>query len=505
MRVSYVRKVQDQARLTPEEIQVLKNTYFRAIINGHTEVIEELLTRGMPLLAILENKKTALRIAFEHDSPKVFEMLLIESMRTFQLFPHQDVMDSFAWMIHKRHYVLVDLTLFALEQHPISQAKFSYFIKINKHLDKIIELCEKEECSQEHLDKLKVLLHEKELSQEELQYFYSVWERKIAGTTPIALNIYAMLADNYDEVQAHCDKKSAVNIFNKMIFSIIMMWLCVLIFDYQLLDRHLLGSYILSLSCALLSTALVAFFSYKIYKNYRLEISQYNQSSLNRSLLKACREGDKSAVSDLIHKGAYINALMGIAHSTPLYEAIRFERNDLSSFMLESDAYAGVGQLLKGNLWNYSLKTPAGADFPLANYRDKYKVIVLVNIASRCDFTPQLHDLEVIYQEFKSQGLMVIGVPSNDFLGKEPLTDEYITEFCQLNYGVTFPIMSKIHVTQQPIDPLYSWLSEHTKPKWNFQKYIFDKNGDLIESFEPMTLPTSQAIRRIIKQLLNQA
>jgi glutathione peroxidase len=157
---------------------------------------------------------------------------------------------------------------------------------------------------------------------------------------------------------------------------------------------------------------------------------------------------------------------------------------------------------LQGSLWDYTLKTPGQQPMPLLAYKDKAHAILLVNIASRCGFTPQLAGLEQLYQDYKDQGLVVIGVPSNDFMGQEPLTDEQITGFCQLNYGVTFPITSKIHVVSGDVDPLYVWLSTYAKPKWNFHKYLFDKNGHLIEAFASSTTPKSEVLVKHIEKLL---
>ncbi|HNL84479.1 MAG TPA: glutathione peroxidase [Chitinophagales bacterium] len=140
----------------------------------------------------------------------------------------------------------------------------------------------------------------------------------------------------------------------------------------------------------------------------------------------------------------------------------------------------------------------------------KGKVLLIVNTASKCGLTPQYDDLEKLYQEYKDRGFEIIGCPSNDFAGQEPLDSDKAEEFCKLNYGVTFTITEKIHVKSGPDQhPLFKYLGDEapgagflTHPKWNFQKYLIDKNGKVVDYFIPTTSPTADKVKREIEKLL---
>ena len=143
--------------------------------------------------------------------------------------------------------------------------------------------------------------------------------------------------------------------------------------------------------------------------------------------------------------------------------------------------------LISGSLWaqteanffSFTVKDIQGDDFPLSQLKGK-KVLV-VNTASKCGFTPQYEDLEKLYETYKNQDFVIIGFPANNFMKQEPGTNDEIAEFCQKNYGVTFPMMSKISVKGDDIHPLYKWLTESTDSnvKWNFQKYMIDPDGTI--------------------------
>ncbi|MBN2481637.1 MAG: glutathione peroxidase [Bacteroidales bacterium] len=129
------------------------------------------------------------------------------------------------------------------------------------------------------------------------------------------------------------------------------------------------------------------------------------------------------------------------------------------------------------------------------------KKVLVVNTASKCGFTPQYADLEKLYKEYGNRNFVVVGFPANDFLGQEPGTDEEIKAFCQLNYGVTFPMMSKISVRGKDIHPLYEWLTSKelngvmdSEVSWNFQKYMIDEAGNLIGMVPPRKNPNSDEI-----------
>ncbi len=137
----------------------------------------------------------------------------------------------------------------------------------------------------------------------------------------------------------------------------------------------------------------------------------------------------------------------------------------------------------------------------------KGKKILVVNTASKCGLTPQYEDLEKLYNEFKSENFVIVGFPANNFMNQEPGTNDEIKTFCQKNYGVSFPMMSKISVKGDDIHPVYQWLTEKdkngkmdSKVKWNFQKYMIDENGNLVDVVAPREKPFSDKIVNWIKE-----
>lgn len=122
-------------------------------------------------------------------------------------------------------------------------------------------------------------------------------------------------------------------------------------------------------------------------------------------------------------------------------------------------------------------------------YQDK--VLLVVNVASKCGFTPQYEGLEKLYEEYREQGFAVLGFPSNDFMGQEPGTEEQIQEFCRTTYGVKFPMHEKVTVVGDQAHPFYQSLAAATDglPKWNFHKYLIDREGKVVRSFGSRTKP----------------
>jgi glutathione peroxidase len=128
------------------------------------------------------------------------------------------------------------------------------------------------------------------------------------------------------------------------------------------------------------------------------------------------------------------------------------------------------------------------------------KVLLIVNTASKCGFTPQFEGLEQLYKTYKDRGLVIIGFPCNQFMNQDPESNKEIENFCKLRYGVTFPLSQKIEVKGENAHPLFIELSHGKSPKWNFTKFLIDRNGDLIKRFSPMTKP--KKIEPYIEQLL---
>ena len=150
----------------------------------------------------------------------------------------------------------------------------------------------------------------------------------------------------------------------------------------------------------------------------------------------------------------------------------------------------------------FTLKSIKGQDLPLSGFRGK--VVLVVNTASQCGYTPQYSALEAIHQKYKDRGLVVLGVPANNFGGQEPGTNEEIQEFCTRRYSVSFPMASKISVKGEDQHPLYAYLSESAgAPRWNFTKYLVGKDGRVIRRFDSGVKPDSQELTSAIEAALN--
>lgn len=161
--------------------------------------------------------------------------------------------------------------------------------------------------------------------------------------------------------------------------------------------------------------------------------------------------------------------------------------------------FFGFSSFAQKTLHDYTVKSIDGEDFNLSQLKGK-KVLV-VNTASKCGLTPQYEQLEQLYKTYKDSDFIIVGFPANNFMSQEPGTNEEIKSFCQINYGVTFPMMSKISVKGDDIHPLYLWLTTKDKNgvldsnvKWNFQKYLIDEKGQLVKTLSPKTSPLDDEI-----------
>ena len=155
-------------------------------------------------------------------------------------------------------------------------------------------------------------------------------------------------------------------------------------------------------------------------------------------------------------------------------------------------------------IYDYKALNNKGVEVDFKQYEGK--VLLIVNTASKCGFTPQYDGLEALYQKYKDRGLVVIGFPCDQFAHQEPGTDAEIAEFCRLNHGVTFPLMSKIDVNGEGAHPVYQYLKSAAKGtfgnaiKWNFTKFLISRNGLKVERFGPAVKP--EALDAKIAELL---
>ena len=161
------------------------------------------------------------------------------------------------------------------------------------------------------------------------------------------------------------------------------------------------------------------------------------------------------------------------------------------------------------SVYDFTLNSIDGQPSPLSSF--KGKVVMLVNVASKCGYTPQYSALESTYEKYKDRGLVIVGIPANNFGAQEPGTNEEIKTFCSRKYNVTFPMMAKVSVKGSDQTPLYQFLTDKTlnpttggEIKWNFTKFIFDRDGNAIARFEPEVTPDSSQVTAAIEKALGK-
>ena len=156
------------------------------------------------------------------------------------------------------------------------------------------------------------------------------------------------------------------------------------------------------------------------------------------------------------------------------------------------------------NFFDFKINSINGEELDLSTFNGK--TILLVNVASKCGFTKQYDDLQKLYENFKDKGLIVVGIPTNQFGGQEPGTESEIKNFCETNFNITFPMTSKYDVKGDNAHPIYIWAKEtygkSTVPKWNFHKILINKNGKVEDTFASFTGPLSNKIIKKLEKIL---
>jgi glutathione peroxidase len=174
--------------------------------------------------------------------------------------------------------------------------------------------------------------------------------------------------------------------------------------------------------------------------------------------------------------------------------------------VLVAGLLAGAGSVATAGVLDHEYRKLAGKE--KVNLREAYAgdVLLVVNTASKCGFTPQYEGLEAMHAKYSPRGFAVLGFPSNDFMGQEPGSEEDIQEFCTLTYGVKFPMFEKVSVKGDEATPLYRELAAATgeSPGWNFHKYLIDRNGDVVATFGSRTKPDDPELVAAIEKLLAQ-
>lgn len=158
----------------------------------------------------------------------------------------------------------------------------------------------------------------------------------------------------------------------------------------------------------------------------------------------------------------------------------------------------------KKTAFDFEFQSLEGKPMPLREFAGRPTIIV--NTASKCGFTPQYKGLEAVWQRHKADGLVILGVPSNDFAGQEPGDAMEIAEFCEINFGVDFPLTEKVHVKGSDAHPLFQWIGQEggflARPRWNFYKYFIARDGKLKTWFSSMTTPDSAKFQSAVASLL---
>jgi glutathione peroxidase len=170
---------------------------------------------------------------------------------------------------------------------------------------------------------------------------------------------------------------------------------------------------------------------------------------------------------------------------------------------------AGATAAQAASIYDFTMKSIDGQPVSLKTYSGK--VVLLVNVASRCGFTPQYAGLEALYEKYKDRGLVIVGIPANNFGSQEPGTNDEIKKFCSSKYNVSFPMMAKVSVLGDDKTPLYQFLTDKSQDpqfggdiKWNFTKFLVDRKGNLVARFEPNVTPDSAEVQTAIESALGK-
>lgn len=161
----------------------------------------------------------------------------------------------------------------------------------------------------------------------------------------------------------------------------------------------------------------------------------------------------------------------------------------------------------KGSAYDFTFKTIKGEPLPLTQFQGK--AVLVVNTASKCGLTPQYEGLESLYKDMRDEGLVVLGVPCNQFMGQEPGSEAEIAEFCETRFNVDFPMTSKVDVKGEGAHPFYKWakerLGDEAEPVWNFHKILIGKDGQPVRAFGPRTEPKDDEVKQAIAAALRSS
>jgi glutathione peroxidase len=183
------------------------------------------------------------------------------------------------------------------------------------------------------------------------------------------------------------------------------------------------------------------------------------------------------------------------------------KRSSIALVIVFALAAAAIAAAAETSIYSFVMDDIDGKPVKLETF--KGKVLLVVNTASKCGLTPQYEGLQALYEKYRDRGLVILGFPANNFRGQEPGSNEEIKEFCSVKYGVEFPMFAKISVLGEDIHPLYAYLTSGAGKAdlagditWNFEKFLFDRNGRVSARFAPRTKPDSEEVVKAIEALL---
>jgi len=212
--------------------------------------------------------------------------------------------------------------------------------------------------------------------------------------------------------------------------------------------------------------------------------------------------------------GAWSIVLMRLTIQRETEEKVMMTRRILMLAMMFTSIWIDAGAQTKKSeaiwltgIYQFVMEDISGDAVPLSNYSGN--VLIIVNVASKCGYTPQYNDLEATYRAYKDRGLRILAFPANNFGNQEPGTNEEIKEFCSLTYDVTFDMFSKISVKGEDQHPLYRYITEESavpgEIKWNFQKYLVNRRGEVVAQFPSRVKPTAEEFTQKLVELVKEA
>ena len=340
MKVSYVNHMPDSEEEMVIPQKQLQHSLLMAIKYENIDLIEPLLSKGTPLTEPLSNGLSALMNACEVGNELIIEKLLIRSVRSFNLFPSNEVLHTLEWLFKHRLYRIIDLTFFSIKQSPDSMKKYGHFIEAVEALEKIADPEEKE-----NHDKLKKhykkIISSSDFRDDFYYYLYYVWKKIDKKKVDDAIELYQILSEAFEKEQHHCHKYQIMRKRGNLIWNIGATFFICSVVALQLYSQ--IPWMIVGLTLAIfIGFGALSIASYLMleYRDWGREMDKKKQ---RQNFLKAAREGNYQTVSEYLESEGYVNVMEGVAESTPLREAERFDCEDVKVLLRKFGAFSAEG------------------------------------------------------------------------------------------------------------------------------------------------------------------